>query len=266
VLREREVEGMVAGDAEADLADVPLARPMMYTSGTAGTPKGVWTGVLDERDAGALVHEERELWGFAPDDRNLVVSPLYHSAPLRFASGTLLAGGDVVLGGPFDVEGFATAMREHAPTTAFVVPAHLRRLFSSGVRSPLESFRLLVHAGAPCPDALKRRALDVFPAGSVWEFYGSTEAQFTACPPDDWVARPGTVGRARPGRRLETDEAGVVWCHLPRHARFEYWRDPLKTAAAWRDDWLTVGDVGRLDDEGSSPSTGGGTTSSSRAA
>jgi acyl-CoA synthetase (AMP-forming)/AMP-acid ligase II len=247
LLREPELDALVAGDTETELADVPLARPMLYTSGTTGTPKGVWSGVLTERDATALVEEERELWGFAADDRNLVVSPLYHSAPLRFACGTLLAGGDVVLGGPFDPARFATSVNEHAPTTAFVVPTHIQRLFAAGAVPPLASFRLLAHAGAPCPELLKLRTLDAFPTGSVWEFYGSTEGQFTACPPDDWLTHPGTVGRARPGRTLAT-EAGIVWCHMPPHARFVYWRDEAKSAAAWRDDWLTVGDVGRLDD------------------
>ena len=51
-------------------------------------------------DAEALVAEERELWGFAADDVNLVLCPLYHSAPLRFAMGTALAGGRVVVPRP----------------------------------------------------------------------------------------------------------------------------------------------------------------------
>ncbi|HZB72295.1 MAG TPA: fatty acid--CoA ligase family protein, partial [Acidimicrobiales bacterium] len=81
-------------------------------------------------------------------------------------------------------------------------------------------------------------------------FYGSTEGQFTACPPDEWLARPGTVGRARPGRRLSTDPDGTIWCQVPAPARFTYWRDPVRTAAAWRGDAFTVGDLGRLDDDG----------------
>ena len=76
---------------------LPRARPMHVTSGTTGTPKGVWSGLLSPADAEALVAEERELWGFAADDVNLVVSPLHHSAPLRFAMGTALAGGRVVV-------------------------------------------------------------------------------------------------------------------------------------------------------------------------
>ena len=37
---------------------------------------------------------------------------------------------------------------------------------------------------------------------------------------------------------------------MPRWARFEYWRAPEKTAAAWRGDRVTVGDLGRVDDDG----------------
>src|SRR5829696_5528985 len=86
----------------AELAPVPRGRPMHYTSGTTGRPRGVWTGVLDERAATALAHEEADLWGFAADDVHLVCSPLHHSAPLRFAGGTLRAGGDVVVLGRFE--------------------------------------------------------------------------------------------------------------------------------------------------------------------
>jgi acyl-CoA synthetase (AMP-forming)/AMP-acid ligase II len=240
---------LLEGDEEAELADVPLARPMHYTSGTTGRRKGVWSGVLDEDDARSLAAEEIELWGFEPADRHLVLSPLHHSAPLRFAVHTLLAGGSVLLPGAFDVQRAAAAISTLRPTTAFCVPTHVQRLLAHG-GIDWSSFRRLVHAGAPCPAPLKRAVIDVLPAGSVWEFYGSTEAQFTVCSTDDWLAHPGSVGRARPGRRLETDERGQLWCAVPRWARFEYWRAPEKTAAAWRGDLVTVGDLGRVDDDG----------------
>jgi long-chain acyl-CoA synthetase len=250
VLRDADLAVLVEGSTERDLAPAPLGRPMLYTSGTTGRPKGVWSGVLDAPAAGALLAEERELWGFEPSDVNLVVSPLHHSAPLRFATGTLLAGGSVVLPGPFERERLLRVIATEHPTTAFMVPAHLQRLFAGPGLPSLASFRLLAHAGAPCPEHLKRRTIAAFPAGSVWEFYGSTEGQFTACSSAEWEARPGTVGRARPHRSLHTDADGVIWCHVPPYARFTYWRDPVKTAAAWRDDAFTVGDLGRLDPDG----------------
>jgi len=238
-----------------DLAPVPLARPMHYTSGTSGTPKGVWSGVLDEADAQALFDEEADLWGFDAGDRHLICSPLHHSAPIRFGAGTLLRGGSVLVLGRFDAAVAAGVIAAHRPTSSFMVPSHLQRLFALGDLPSLDSFRLLAHAGAPCPPPLKLAAIDAFPDGSVWEFYGSTEGQFTACAADDWLDRPGTVGRARPGRRLSIDPDDTIWCEAPRHARFSYWDDPVATAAAWRtsDDGrseFSVGDLGRLDDDG----------------
>jgi len=250
--------GLVSlGRRYPDSRELPRARPMHCTSGTTGTPKGVWSGVLPEGDAAALVAEERELWGFTDSDVNLVLSPLYHSAPLRFAMGTALAGGRVVVPGPFDPATVTEAITRERPTSMFCVPTHLQRLFAhwDEVGTPdLSSFRLVAHAGAPCPEAVKRRLVDMFPDGSTWEFYGSTEGQFTACRSEEWLAHPGTVGRARPGRVLSVDDDGVIWCAVPSHARFSYYDDPEKTAAAWRDTAdgpaFTVGDVGRLDEDG----------------
>ena len=252
-------------EEEAGLATVttedrglPRARPMHVTSGTTGTPKGVFSGVLDDVAAAALVAEERDLWGFRAEDVHLVLSPLYHSAPLRFALGTTLAGGRVVAPGPFDSAVVTAAIVRERPTSMFCVPTHLQRLFShwDEVGTPdLSSFRLVAHAGAPCPPEVKRRLVEEFPEGSTWEFYGSTEGQFTACRSEEWLEHPGTVGRARPGRRLSVDEDGTIWCVVPEHAHFVYFRDEEKTAAAWRDlpdgqRAFSVGDHGRLDDDG----------------
>jgi long-chain acyl-CoA synthetase len=236
---------------------VPRGRPIHVTSGTTGTPKGVYSGVLSESHGEALVAEERDLWGFCESDVNLVISPLYHSAPLRFASGTVLAGGRVVVPGPFDPALVTDAIVRERPTTMFCVPTHLQRLFEHWDRvgvPDLSSFRLVAHAGAPCPEAVKVRLIELFPEGSTWEFYGSTEGQFTACRSEEWLERPGTVGRARPGRTLSVDADGAIWCAVPEHARFSYFGDPSRTAAAWRETpdgpAFTVGDLGRLDGDG----------------
>jgi len=255
VVTDQDGDGRELAALTAMLPDpgLPLARPMHCTSGTTGTPKGVWSGLLTEEYAEALVAEERDLWGFRADDVNLVLSPLYHSAPLRFALGTRLAGGRVVIPGPFDPALVTRAIEEHRPTTMFCVPTHLQRLFAHWDEHgwpDLGSFRLVAHAGAPCPTDLKRRLIEAFPTGTTWEFYGSTEGQFTACRSEEWLERPGTVGRARPGRTLEVDPDGRIWCTVPPYARFSYYGAPDKTAEAWRGDAFSVGDHGRLDDEG----------------
>ena len=256
VLEDADELRRLAGQVTITASTLPRARPMHLTSGTTGSSKGVWSGLLDEASARALVDEERAMWGFAAADVHLVISPLHHSAPLRFAMGTLLAGGRVVVPGPFDVGAVTAAITEQRPTTTFCVPTHLQRLFTAWAQDgpELSAFRLLAHAGASCPPPVKRRLIELFPPGATWEFYGATEGQFTACRSEEWLERPGTVGRARPGRRIDVDADGTVWCTVPEHARFTYFDDPRKTAEAWRatdhGPAFTVGDHGRLDDDG----------------
>lgn len=241
-----------------DLAPWPLARPMHYTSGTTGRAKGVWSGVLDETEAEALFTEEREQWGFVAEDVHLVNSPLHHSVSVRWAGTSLLCGATVLLPGPFDAAASATVIAQWRPTTTFLVPAHLQRLFALDELPPLDGFRLVAHAGSPCPEPLKRQAIDSFGVDVLWEFYGSTEGQFSAASAEEWLQRPGTVGRARPGRTCSVDPDGTVWCEVPPWGRFEYWRSPEHTARAWRaatvdpNAWgaFTVGDLGRVDDDG----------------
>ncbi len=261
VVTDREGLAALSGGPEVDLAPWPLARPMHYTSGTTGQAKGVWTGVWDEATARAAFEDEADLWGFDAGDVHLVCSPMYHSVSVRFAGGTLLRGGTCVILSRFDAPTAHWVLAGGVgpvPTTTFMAPTALARLLattsgsgvSDGGAARFDHLRLLVHAGSPCPPATKLAAMARVGPGVVWEFYGSTEGQFTVCSPGEWSERPGTVGRARPGRRLSVDPDGTVWCQAPPFARFEYWGDPDKTASAWRGDAFTVGDLGRLDGEG----------------
>jgi len=252
---DREALDRLGAGPPAALAPFPRSRPMHYTSGTTGRAKGVWSGLWDEGTAAAALGDEADLWGFGAGDVHLVCSPMHHSVSVRFAGGTLLRGGTCIVLDHFHADRAASALEGAygpVPTTTFLAPSALARLLALPDNGPerFAGLRLLVHAGSPCPPALKRAALDVVGDGVLWEFYGSTEGQFTVCPPDVWKERPGTVGRARRGRTLSVDDAGVVWCRPPDFARFSYWRDAAKTEAAWRDGAFTVGDLGRLDDEG----------------
>jgi acyl-CoA synthetase (AMP-forming)/AMP-acid ligase II len=247
----------------ADLPDVTRGRPMHYTSGTTGQPKGVWAAPQSEVEATRTANAFVDLWDLRPDDLHLVCSPLPHSAPHRFAIRTLEAGGTVVLQQRFEAEETLATIDLLGITTTFMVPTHLERILALGhkrARYDLSSMRLLAHAGAPIREETKRRVIDLFPPGSVWEFYGSTEGVATRISPDEWLTKPGSVGAAESvgdvtitddaGNELSVREVGDVWISDPDTGRFEYWGDRQKTAAAWRGSAFTVGDLGYVDEDG----------------
>jgi long-chain acyl-CoA synthetase len=93
----------------------------------------------------------------------------------------------------------------------------------------------------------------------IHELYGGSEGGATKIGPDEWLAKPGSVGKPWPGvevRVLDEDgnglppgEPGFVYI-TPMSGGFEYRNDPEKTAAAWRDDVFTIGEIGYVDDDG----------------
>jgi long-chain acyl-CoA synthetase len=144
-----------------------------------------------------------------------------------------------------------------------MVPAHFIRILelpdAVRARYDLSSLQKVMHAAAPCPVPIKRRIMEVFPPDSVWEFYGATEGPGTIISPSEWRARPGSVGRAWPGVTVKVvreegtpcapGEIGTIYLSTSAGG-FEYHNAPDKTAAAFRDDFFTVGDLGYLDAEG----------------
>ena len=248
----------------APLSDFVRGRPMHYTSGTTGRSKGVWVDPVDDDEAARLSEAFRSLWGLGSDEVHMVCSPLAHSAPHRFSMRTLEAGGTVVLQPKFDAASALAGIELFGVTSTFMVPTHLERILELGPKKlrghDLSTMRTLAHAGAPIRPETKRKVIDAFPEGSVWEFYGSTEGQATRISTFEWLRKPGSVGTALPGaeilvldgdgRPVDSNEAGQVWVRDPGAERFRYWRDKRKTRDAWRDDAFTVGDLGYLDEDG----------------
>ena len=117
-----------------------------------------------------------------------------------------------------------------------------------------------MHAAAPCPVAVKHRMIQAFGQAEIHELYGASEGGATRIGPDEWLERPGSVGRPWPGvdvHVLDEDgsgvgsgEAGIIWIRPPGQHTFSYRNDPGATEKAWREGAFTVGDIGYLDDHG----------------
>ncbi len=239
-------------DIQLDLSEYPRCRPMHFTSGTTGRPKAVWSGWLDQVQSRAWILEEIQAWNISDKDIHLVNGPMSHSAPLRFALMTIYAGGSVVIPARFNAEEVIGFMQDGGVNTTFMAPTHLQRMMEANPLIPsVDSMRLVAHAGATCPDHVRTWAHDVFGIDNVFEFFGSTEGQFTVCSAAEWKQYPGTVGRARDGREISTDPDGQIWCRVPDFALFTYWGDQVKSEATWRPgNWFTIGDFGRIDQDG----------------
>jgi long-chain acyl-CoA synthetase len=119
--------------------------------------------------------------------------------------------------------------------------------------------RRILHSAAPCPAYVKRGIIDVFPPGVVTEFYGSSESGFTKITAEEWLQRPGSVGRPWPGHEIAVvdehgrtcapGEVGLIYVRSPR-LEFRYRGAEEKTRNAFRDGFFTAGDLGYLDSDG----------------
>jgi long-chain acyl-CoA synthetase len=242
-----------------DFLNTPPAM-LGYTSGTTGRPKAV-DRPPPMPAAEATSSAVAAFWGYGPDAVQLINGPLYHTAPSAYAEYALWEGGRVVVQDRFTGEGCLALIAEHRVTRTQMVPAHFVRILESDwTKHDTASIRLVLHAAATCPVALKWRILEVFPRGTVWELYGATEAMGTVISPGEWILKPGSVGRPFPGltvrvlddrgRPTPPGEIGTIYVSQFPGAHFSYRGDAAKTEAAYHDDFVTVGDLGHLDEQG----------------
>lgn len=267
----------VAGATSLDDALAPMpAEPvadqisgfhMIYSSGTTGRPKGI----VQQFSPGPI-DEFNPLEGAMPAYQemkplvSLNVGPLYHGAPL---SGMVVAhrlGGTFVTQRKFDAEGLLRAVQDYKVNIGQFVPTMFVRLLAlpDDVRLSydLSSLKLVIHAAAPCPVEIKRRMIEWL-GPIIFEYYSSTEGVgATAITSEEWLRKPGSVGRTslgpihicdENGRELPPGESGVIYFEAPAGRAINYLNDADKSRRASHPDhpdWFSVGDIGKLDEEG----------------
>ena len=245
------------------IADESTGRDMLYSSGTTGRPKGVRgplpEGPIDQVDA--LSGMVAALYQFAPGMKYLSPAPLYHAAPLRYCMSVHKFGGTVVVMEKFDPEAYLALVEKHHITHSQLVPTMFVRMLKlpEDVRTKydLSSVKVAIHAAAPCPVDVKH-AMIAWWGPVIFEYYSATEgAGFTAISPQEWLARPGSVGKSilgeirvldDDGNRLGPNEVGRIFFH--GGGSFSYHNDPEKTASVMSEHGATFGDIGRVDEEG----------------
>jgi long-chain acyl-CoA synthetase len=247
-------------------ADRTAGATMHYTSGTTGRPKGVRRPLsgLSPEDAADIGAALLQFFGVTAGGPNvhLQTSPIYHTAVTVFGGGALHLGHTMVVMDSWDAEQALALVERHRVTNSHMVPTQFKRMLSLPAdvrqRYDLSSMQWLIHAAAPCPVGIKRAMLEWW-GTCVYEYYAATEGGGTIATPQDWLARPGTVGSAWPvseivvsddeGNRCPPGIPGTVYMKMG-DAQFEYFGDSAKTAAGRRGGMFTVGDIGYLDEDG----------------
>jgi fatty-acyl-CoA synthase len=249
-----------AGWAAPHVDDDAVLR-IMYTSGTESRPKGA-------------MHSSRSLiaeyvscvidGGMTADDIDLHTLPLYHCAQLDcFLGPDLMTGATSILLPAPEPAAVLAAIERHRVTKYFAPPT----VWISLLRSPgfdaadKSSLRKGYYGASPMPVEVLRELLDRLPGMDLWNFYGQTEIApvATILPPREQVRSAGSAGW--PVLNVQTlivdddDQplpAGAVGevVHRTPQATLGYWRNPDKTAEAFKGGWFHSGDLGVMDDEG----------------
>jgi long-chain acyl-CoA synthetase len=213
-------------DVNDALAQMPAHAPatrrsgavQYYSSGTTGRPKGIMRPLPDaDPDEMAFlrsIERLRQLRFREGPGTHLVVAPMYHSAPNANALASLHAGSALAISRRFDPVETLALIDRHRVATTFMVPLMFHRLLQldPGIRAGFDvsSLAVVVHAGAPCPPHVKAAMIDWWGL-VIYEYYGTSEyGTATFISPEEWLVKPGSVGRPVPGIDLRlVDDTGA---------------------------------------------------------
>jgi O-succinylbenzoic acid--CoA ligase len=241
-----------ADEAEFDLARV---QSIVFTSGTTGRPKGAQITFGSHFYSAAA-----SSWriGVVPEDRWLLVMPLYHVGGMSIVFRSALYGTAVVLHDGFDVKRVWRALETEGITLISVVPTMLHRLLEAHPKRAFPaSVRLALLGGAAASTQLIARCAERnIPLATT---YGLTEAcsQVATMLPDEVRGKPGSVGKPllfttvriadEGGDDLPAGEYGEIVVSGPT-LMAGYYQQPDEHAL--RDGELFTGDLGYLDEDG----------------
>jgi bile acid-coenzyme A ligase len=229
------------------------------SGGSTGRPKLIVTSDPAEFDDDLPL---ATTLGIPPGGCLVMPGPLYHNGPLIWSVASLLTGVHVVLLERFDPEKTLAAIQDHQGDVVYLVPTMMRRIWKlpDDVRESfdLSSLKVVWHLAEPCPPWLKHAWIEWLGPERILELYGGTEAQLSCIISGvEWLEHEGSVGRPIGGEISIRDPEGN---EVPAGTQGEVWMRSARETPAYRyvgaearslgDGWESLGDMGRVDEEG----------------
>ena len=234
----------------------------VYTSGTTGFPKGAMHSQRSFVTCGEAFVQRIHV---QPDERIMIVLPLFHINALFYSvAGTLAAGACMIIVPRFSASTFWQTAADSGATEVNLIEA-IGAILMNRPRSEFRpGHRITKIYGAR--QAVVETFRNDFHIPHLIGGYGMTEIPGVACNPFEGPQKPGSMGPigrhpdpARPwaqcrvvddeGRDVPVDEAGELTVKTPIIMQ-SYFRDPEQTKAAFRDGWFLTGDLVRRDADG----------------
>ncbi|CAM5648624.1 hypothetical protein SAVIM338S_06463 [Streptomyces avidinii] len=228
------------------------------TSGTTGAPKGV-LAAHGNLTAGPAVHPRRR--AYAHSRYALHAFPIGTNAGQVMLLSALTAAPTTLSLPRFDADQFGVTVEKFGVGTAFLVPSMAIELVNAGTagRYDLSSLRLVNSSAAALPVPVAAALAAALPAATLVNTYTSAEASPAQISTVVDTRRPGSLGRPADPRDLKildadglplpAGQAGEVWLRQPGPPR-GYLGAAGESARVFRDGWVRMGDVGRLDPDG----------------
>jgi long-chain acyl-CoA synthetase len=259
-------ENALKSQAPLPVADECAGALMLYSSGTTGSPKGVYPKWSADRPIGYMDSGQQLIKKYFNFDQNSVFlspAPLYHAAPLIANLVVMFSGGTSIIMERFDTELSLALIDKYSVTHSQWVPIMFIRMLKLPAevraRYRLNSQRYVLHAAAPCPKETKLEMIKWW-GEVIYEYYSSTEnLGMTVLDTSQWMTHQGSVGRPLgcklhvlndAGGEVPIGETGNVYFESTG-VGFEYYKEPEKTSSSTNErGWVTIGDIGYLDAEG----------------
>ncbi|MEV4490020.1 class I adenylate-forming enzyme family protein [Micromonospora coxensis] len=250
--------GTSVGNGDLESPEPGDVAQIVCTSGSTGEPKDVAASHAN------LCH------GQMPDPRPRRYAHsqmMVHAFPIGTNAGQMMliealtAAPTLLCAGRFDADRFCALIAQHGVGTVFLVPSMAAELLRSQAhrRHDLSCVRLLSSSAAALPPATARGLAEAFGQAVLVNYYTSTEAVPAQISMIVDPERPEALGRPVSshdlritddlGRDLPTGVVGEVWLRSDAPPR-AYLGDPSGSAAVFRDGWVRMGDLGRLDSDG----------------